>query len=272
MLAGTLVGKLHSGRAVAARDRRHQALRLQRPGDRPQLGQHPHRQARHARKRPAGLRDRRRRRAIPAAVMCSYNRVNGDFACENKYLLTDVLQEGLEVPRLRALRLGRNPQHREGVARRPRQRGARQHSSTAHKYKAAVRRERSPMAELDDHVHRILRSMFAAGIVDYPRQRSVVDPFDRPRHRAQDRRRRASCCSRTRQPCCRSIPRRLHTIAVIGAHADVGMISGGGSAQVDPPGGNAICLRARARLTGRNTSGSRPRRSRQSRRGRRRPR
>jgi len=30
------------------------------------------------------------------------------------------------------------------------------------------------------------------------------------------------------------------SIAVIGAHADVGMISGGGSAQVDPPGGNAI--------------------------------
>src|SRR5437868_799995 len=26
------------------------------------------------------------------AVMCSYNRVNGDYACENKYLLTDVLR------------------------------------------------------------------------------------------------------------------------------------------------------------------------------------
>jgi beta-glucosidase len=32
----------------------------------------------------------------------------------------------------------------------------------------------------------------------------------------------------------------LHRIAVIGAHSDVGMISGGGSAQVDPPVGNAI--------------------------------
>ncbi len=35
-------------------------------------------------------------------------------------------------------------------------------------------------------------------------------------------------------------PSRVHCIAVIGGHADVGMISGGGSAQVDPPGGNAI--------------------------------
>jgi beta-glucosidase len=33
---------------------------------------------------------------------------------------------------------------------------------------------------------------------------------------------------------------KVRTIAVIGQHADVGMISGGGSAQVDPPGGNAI--------------------------------
>jgi beta-glucosidase len=32
----------------------------------------------------------------------------------------------------------------------------------------------------------------------------------------------------------------VHTVAVIGAHADLGMISGGGSAQVDPPGGNVI--------------------------------
>ena len=24
--------------------------------------------------------------------MCSYNAINGDFACENKYLLTDVLK------------------------------------------------------------------------------------------------------------------------------------------------------------------------------------
>ena len=33
---------------------------------------------------------------------------------------------------------------------------------------------------------------------------------------------------------------KIRSIAVIGPHADVGMISGGGSAQVDPPGGNAI--------------------------------
>src|SRR5262249_1633706 len=35
-------------------------------------------------------------------------------------------------------------------------------------------------------------------------------------------------------------PAKVHSIAIIGGHADVGMISGGGAAQVDPMGGNAI--------------------------------
>ena len=32
------------------------------------------------------------------AFMCSYNRVNGDFACENSYLLTDVLRKDFHFP------------------------------------------------------------------------------------------------------------------------------------------------------------------------------
>ena len=36
------------------------------------------------------------------------------------------------------------------------------------------------------------------------------------------------------------LPSKIRSIAIIGGRADVGMISGGGSAQVDPPGGNAI--------------------------------
>ena len=43
-----------------------------------------------------------------AAVMCSYNRVNGDYACENKYLLTDVLKNDWKFPGLRSVRLGRH--------------------------------------------------------------------------------------------------------------------------------------------------------------------
>ena len=43
-------------------------------------------------------------------------------------------------------------------------------------------------------------------------------------------------------------PSRVHSIAIIGGHADVGMISGGGSAQVDAPGGNAISPQVKGRV------------------------
>ena len=50
------------GRPVAARDERHQALRLQRSGDRPHQSQRPARPQSHARVRPARLRSRHRHR------------------------------------------------------------------------------------------------------------------------------------------------------------------------------------------------------------------
>src|SRR5256714_2930504 len=40
-----------------------------------------------------GIRD-----GNPAGVMCSYNRVNGEYACDNKYLLTDVLKKDWKFP------------------------------------------------------------------------------------------------------------------------------------------------------------------------------
>ena len=96
-----------------------------------------------------------------------------------------------------------------------------------------------PQAELDDHVHRILRAMFAAGVIDYPRQRVVVDPFAGLGVARKIEEGGIVLLKNERN----ALPLRaagVHTIAVIGSHSDVGMISGGGSAQVDPPGGNAI--------------------------------
>ena len=41
---------------------------------------------------------------------------------------------------------------------------------------------------------------------------------------------------------------RIRSIALIGMHADVGVLSGGGSGQVDPVGGNAVPVRGNPRL------------------------
>jgi len=88
-------------------------------------------------------------------------------------------------------------------------------------------------------VHRLLRSMFSAGIVDHPATpRSVVDPFrglEDAQHIAEE-----SIVLLKNDGTLPLNADSVRSIAVIGAHADVGVLSGGGSAQVDAPGGNAI--------------------------------
>jgi len=88
--------------------------------------------------------------------------------------------------------------------------------------------------------HRILRSMFAAGVVDDPpTSRRVVDPFQG----LEDSQRIAEESIVLLKNSAAQLPLKsagLHRVAIIGGHADIGVLSGGGSAQVDAPGGNAI--------------------------------
>jgi beta-glucosidase len=170
----------------------------------------------------------------PAAVMCSYNAVNGDFACENKYLLTDVLKKDWQFKGFVLSDWG----------------GTHSTVKASHagldneeplddfygaKLKEAVEAGQVSMAELDDHVHRVLRSEFASGIVDHPVQKSVVDVeggFEISRRIAEQ-----SIVLLKNKGNILPLQHGLsRSIAIIGAHADMGMISGGGSAQVDPPG------------------------------------
>jgi beta-glucosidase len=174
----------------------------------------------------------------PAAVMCSYNRVLGDFSCENKWLLTDVLKKDWQFPGFVLSDWGGTHSTVEASAAGLDNEEPGRFFYEA-KYKAAVEAGTIPQAELDEHVHRILRAMFAAGVIDYPRQRGVVDPFA-GLEVARKIEEGGIVLLKNKAAALPLVSARLHSIAVIGAHADVGMISGGGSAQVDPPGGNAI--------------------------------
>jgi beta-glucosidase len=174
----------------------------------------------------------------PAAVMCSYNRVDGDFACENEYLLKDVLKKDWKFPGFVLSDWGGTHSTEKASAA-----GLDNEEPGdfffSDKYKAAVEAGTIPTAELDEHVHRILRSMFAAGVIDYPRQRSVIDPFA-GFETALKIEENGIVLLKNDHAALPLNAARLPTIAVIGSHSDVGMISGGGSAQVDPIGGNAI--------------------------------
>jgi len=174
----------------------------------------------------------------PAAVMCSYNRVNGDFACENKYLLTDVLKKDFKFPGFVVSDWGgTHSTEKASAAGLDNEEPGRFFFED--RYKAAVVAGTISIAELDEHVHRILRSMFAEGVIDFPRQRGVIDPWAGLEVSRKIEEGGIVLLKNTNAALPLSAT-GLHTIAVIGAHSDVGMISGGGSAQVDPPGGNAI--------------------------------
>ncbi len=175
----------------------------------------------------------------PGSVMCSYNKIDSDWACENKYLLTDVLKTQWHYPGFvvsdweathtttKAALAGLDME----------QPGTRFFGAGL---KAAVEQGEVPQARLDDMVHRLLRSMFAAGVIDHPSTpRTVVDPF-RGREDAQHIAEESIVLLKNAKQTLPLNAATVKTIVVIGAHADVGLMSGGGSAQVDPPGGDPV--------------------------------
>ena len=172
--------------------------------------------------------------ADPAAVMCSYNAVNGDYACENKYLLTDVLKKDWNFKGFVLSDWGGTHSTEKASA------AGLDHEEPLDdflggKLKEAVQSGRVSKAELDDHVHRILRSEFASGIVDDPVKKSVVDVeggLETSRHIAEQ----STILLKNDQGILPLDRAKVRSIAVIGPNANTGMISGGGSAQVDPPG------------------------------------
>lgn len=170
----------------------------------------------------------------PGAVMCSYNAVNGDYACENRYLLTEVLKKEWNFQGFVLSDWGGT----HSVAKAS---GAgldmEQPDDTYYgaAMKKAVLDGKVPVAKLDDHVRRILRTEFASGIIDFPIRKGVVNAEDGlliARRQAEQ----STVLLKNADGLLPLDRAKVRSIAIIGWHADEGMISGGGSAQVDPPG------------------------------------
>jgi len=176
--------------------------------------------------------------AKPGAVMCSYNRINGDFGCENSYTLRNVLENEWGFKGFVISDWGGTHSTEKASAA-----GLDQEQPMADffgpKLKEAIESGKVPLSEIDDHARRILYAEFLSGIVDDPPQLGAMDV--EKGFEVSQRVEEKSIVLLKNSPTVLPInPSKVHTIAIIGGHADVGMISGGGSAQVDPPGGNAI--------------------------------
>jgi beta-glucosidase len=171
------------------------------------------------------------------AVMCSYNMVNGVYACENDYLLNQVLKKQWGFPGFVISDWGGT--HSSAKAANA---GLDMEQPGSDYFGAGLKKDVDSgtvsAARLDDMVHRILRTEFAAGLYDRPADRQVPDIF----HGLEVAQRVAEHGSVLLKNSGGQLPLSpaVRSIAVIGSHADVGVLSGGGSAQVDPPGGNAV--------------------------------
>jgi len=179
----------------------------------------------------------------PGAVMCAYNKVNGSYACENHWLLRQVLDRDWGFPGYVMSDWGAvHSTVRSALA------GLDQESAYTFDQKpyfgaalrAALAAGSVPPARLDEMAYRILRSMFAAGVADHPVGRSGVGiDFAADRRVAEADEGQAIVLlknARAILPLARSVRQLL----IIGGHADRGVLSGGGSSTVFPVGGNAV--------------------------------
>jgi beta-glucosidase len=171
-------------------------------------------------------------------VMCSYNRVNGDYACENRYLLNDVLKKDFGFKGFVLSDWGGT--HSAAKASHA---GLDQEQPDGHFFndelKKAVESGDVSQEELNDHVHRIVRTIFASGLFDDPVVRQVPD-IRGGLEIAQRVAENSIVLLKNQNSVLPLKPAQLHSVVLIGGHADKGVLTGGGSAQVDPPGGSPV--------------------------------
>jgi beta-glucosidase len=180
-------------------------------------------------------------RSNAAAIMSSYNLLNGKYASENAWLLTDVLRRdwgfkgyvmsdwGGVHSTINAAVAGLDqesgfpfdvtPYFREPL-------------------KAAIEKGELSEKRVTEMVRRIASSMFVQGLFDYPLQ---AEPIDYSSHAETSRRaaEQSAVLLKNANAILPFVP-DVKRIAVIGGHADKGVLAGGGSSLVYPIGGNAV--------------------------------
>ncbi len=172
------------------------------------------------------------------AFMCSYNRVNGDYACENSYLLTDVLKKdfhfhGFVVSDWGGTHSAAKASHAGLDQEQPGK------TFFGEALQKAVEGGEVSQDEINDHVHRILRTIFASGLFDHPVVKQVPD-VEGGYAWAQKFAEKSIVLLKNENHILPLVSAQVHSVVVIGGHADVGVLTGGGSAQVDAPGGSAV--------------------------------
>lgn len=184
----------------------------------------------------------------PGSVMCSYNRVNGDHACESKWLLTDVLRRDWRYRGWVMSDWGGVHDYKKALAA-----GLDQQSPQGEdfytKLLAAVRNGEVSRARVREMTFRIVRSMIAVGALDRPAKPGGI--VDREANMALAQKQAEAGAVLLKNEGLLPLTGKKR-IVVIGGYADTGVLVGGGGSMVNPYGGivhqdNAIGMAALAK-------------------------
>lgn len=183
-------------------------------------------------------------RGKPASIMASYNKINGHYASENAPLINGVLKGEWAYPGWvmsdwgsvhsteKAALAGLDQE--SGLELDDRLNGA---VFFTDRLLAAIQSERVPESRLDDMVGRVLTGLIGCGAFDHPVP-AVPHPVDveanslLAQHIAE-----AGIVLLRNEGQVLPLDPAVRRIAVIGGHADAGVLSGGGSTQVRSHGG-----------------------------------
>ncbi|KVP48323.1 glycoside hydrolase family 3 C-terminal domain-containing protein [Burkholderia ubonensis] len=177
------------------------------------------------------------KRAQPGSVMCSYNRLNGDYACENAHLLNDVLKNewgfqgqvqsdwGATHSTAKAVNAGLDEEEDVGPSV----------FLTPAAVKQAIANGSVSTARLDDMVRRKLFVMIRTGVMDDPPKGGGAIDFAAAGRFAQAAAERSIVLLKNDGNQLPLAAAALARIAVIGGHADAAVLSGGGSGNTRDP-------------------------------------
>jgi beta-glucosidase len=182
-------------------------------------------------------------RGRPGSVMCAYNLVGGLYACEHPWLLTRVLRDewgwpgyvmsdwGAAHSTAASANAGLDQESGYGLQT--------QGWFAAGKLEAALAAGEIAPERIDLMAGRVLTAMFAGGLIDDPASPGGAIDFAANRAVTQADAEAAIVLLKNQRGVL-PIAANAKRIAVIGGHADKGVLSGGGSSQVYPDGINAV--------------------------------
>ncbi|WP_323121230.1 glycoside hydrolase family 3 C-terminal domain-containing protein [Burkholderia alba] len=177
------------------------------------------------------------KRARPGSVMCSYNRLNGDYACENAHLLNDVLKNdwgfegqvqsdwGATHSTAKAINAGLDEEEDVGPTV----------YLTPQAVRQAIANHSVSTARLDDMVRRKLYVMIRIGVMDDPPKGGGAIDFAGANAFSQSVAEQSIVLLKNDGNQLPLASAALKRIAVIGGHADAAVLSGGGSGNTRDP-------------------------------------